>query len=275
MNLVAFFLIVYVLGIKCIDVERIDKEYYMLLDKTNTHPGDYLENRHSMDKVKNHLDIEFVQVEIEETFNKYPLLIDRLDRLLSLSSRELIHTDNNNKIILIPFKSIRLTNDDGEINVGNYKGSYLKNSKIVQEYTGGDKCDICKGKNWSGTIYYMPETGELELSGPIENSTCNYKLIVKGEELGFNEKIHIVEVRNKTKNKENAQQATLLASEEQKEETGNNSVCSRNSCKNTPEGPHSILKKAEGSSEMDQTEEPAATEGEKKDSTEEIKKEDL
>lgn len=298
MNLAAFFLVICI-GFACsFNIEDMDREYYILVNKTDISPSQYpkrLGNESETNRPS--FELEFTEVGTEENLNKNPSLVDRVDRLMHLSNREIVHMDNNNKISLIPFKSIRLTNDDGEINVGYYKGSYLRNSKLVQMYTGGDKCDICKSKNWMGTIHYIPDNGPIELSGPIENSTCNYKLIVKGEELGRKEEMKILEIKIKpAETKEEIEEKTEKTeeTEEKKVEVDTSpadsitstdeteKTCTENTCKPTVDKPviytdNSTTKEEniEQDKQMEQTEQTENNEKSKENEEKDIKREDL
>ncbi|KAI5190526.1 hypothetical protein NEMIN01_1064 [Nematocida minor] len=244
-----FFLIICITRVWSFDIENLDREYYMITNKTKNLPENYpntqnLSNSKDSDKSESAVNIGFIQVEIKEELAKSIPLIEKIERLIGLSTKELVHTDNNNKIVLAPFKSIKLVNDDGEINVGSYKNSYIRKDKIVQEYTGGDRCDICKSKRWSGTIHYMVDAGDLELSGPVESSTCNYKLIVKGKDLGSVEKYTVLKVTDsKGKEEEAVSENSLI-------EENISHVCDGKSCRTRirigdADGPQIVLESEE------------------------------
>ncbi|KAH9385287.1 uncharacterized protein NEMAJ01_0183 [Nematocida major] len=227
MNYYVFFLAVYVLSAQCFNVENLDREYYLISNKKVFSPAEYSERVAKGETPK--INIEFKPVEVKRETNKYVSLLESLDKLQNLASRELVHSDSNNKIILVPFKSIKLINDDGEVNVGYYKGSYVKKGRIIQSYTGGDACDICKGKRWSSTVHYQPDLSEMELSGPVESSTCSYTFSVKGNELTNEEKyvvLDVVPVENKDPEAEKDQ-----STEENSQESAQ--ACANNVCKNS------------------------------------------
>ncbi|KAI5173243.1 hypothetical protein NEFER03_2195 [Nematocida sp. LUAm3] len=162
------------------DPERIDREYFSVV-KEGIEEGETY-------KVDNRV---YMFQEKEETniFNRELGLLDRVDKVLDMMGRKIELVEGGTKIVLDPFVSIRLESEDGSIDVGQYSNMFETRDELVQRYTNGDNCDICKGKKWSGSVIYRPDKNSIHLSGPIENSTCNYKLVVKGEELGATERI--------------------------------------------------------------------------------------
>ncbi|KAI5192082.1 hypothetical protein NECID01_1791 [Nematocida sp. AWRm77] len=120
-------------------------------------------------------------------FNPNASLVGRIDKIFGLGGEVLEHVEGSTKIRLEPFKSITLETEDGRTNVGTYSSMYEHQGEIAQRYTNGDQCDICKGKKWEGSVIFLPRKGPLELIGPVESSTCTYKLVVQGDSLGREE----------------------------------------------------------------------------------------
>ncbi|EHY64625.1 hypothetical protein NERG_02244 [Nematocida ausubeli] len=176
------------------------------------------------------MNIEFVENEVRTELNKAIPLIDKIDKLLGLAWKELVHSDRNNKIILIPFKSIKLQNDDGEVSVGYYSRSYVKKDRIIQEYTGGDVCDICKSKSWKGSVHYMADSEELELSGPVETSTCSYKFLVRGNALATKEKYVVLSAVPRAQSEKKEENSDEDKKEEKSVEEKIENTCSRKGC---------------------------------------------
>lgn len=208
MKYIVFLVVTSLMVIRSFEIEDLDREYYIIENKTSMTPEEY--NTYT-DKDGKPIDIVFEESEVKRELNKGLSLLKKIDNLMKLSSKELIHSDSNNKIVLVPFKHIKMINDDGEISVGNYSGSYIKKDRIIQNYTNGDTCDICKDKKWSATIHYIPDTGEIELSGPVESSTCNYTFTVKGKDLLTEEKYIVLTALEK--NTENNYKSTIITPE--------------------------------------------------------------
>ncbi|KAI5137638.1 uncharacterized protein NESG_01883 [Nematocida ausubeli] len=221
------FLALCILSVRCIDIENLDREYYTIQNKTNVMPG--MPTQPGAPSFLN-MNIEFVENEVRTELNKAIPLIDKIDKLLGLAWKELVHSDRNNKIILIPFKSIKLQNDDGEVSVGYYSRSYVKKDRIIQEYTGGDVCDICKSKSWKGSVHYMADSEELELSGPVETSTCSYKFLVRGNALATKEKYVVLSAVPRAQSEKKEENSDEEKKEEKSVEEKIENTCSRKGC---------------------------------------------
>lgn len=152
---------------------------------------------------KNHkfgeTDYFFEEISEKEELNKAPNTIDQINRMIELREKKLSHSDGTTKITLVPFGSIQLESEETRINIGKYHHTYKGKENIIQSYRNGDQCDICRGKRWKGTIIYKVDKGPLELTGPVESSTCNFTLVVKGEDLAVPEKYRVLAVYKKEK----------------------------------------------------------------------------
>ncbi|KAI5166681.1 hypothetical protein NEIG_01980 [Nematocida sp. ERTm5] len=177
---VVVFLVLCIFSVRCMNVEDMDRIYYKIQNDTKYVPGG---KKVPGASILDEMNIQFMVGEKKKELSKYTPLIVKIDKLLNLAGKELVHSDKNNKIILTPFNSIKLLNDDGEVNVGYYAGSYIKKDRIIQKYINGDVCDICKSKNWTGAVHYIADSNETHLSGPVEASTCSYKFLVSGKDL--------------------------------------------------------------------------------------------
>ncbi|KAI5180016.1 hypothetical protein NEOKW01_0345 [Nematocida sp. AWRm80] len=194
------------------DVERIDKEYFKILHKTVVDEFQEDVNADIVDTAEGKY--QFTLGEEKRQFNRNISLSDRLSKILALRGTTLVHTEDNTKVILEPFKEIRIESDEGNIVVGHYQNTHIRGHQIVQKYSNGDVCDICKEKRWTGSVMYVPDKSELKLHSPIESSTCNYKLIVKGDVLGEYEKYKVL-TATKLVHPENAQTNTTEPTQSQ------------------------------------------------------------
>lgn len=168
---------------QCLDMEKLDRMYYRPVEQEGVQ-GDR--------RVVGDRWYHFQEEGERQEFNANTDTLSRIDKILGLAGQRLEHVEGSTKIILEPFKSITLESEDGQINVGSYAGLRERRGEIVQSYTNGDQCDICKGKRWEGTVVFLPDNGPLELTGPVESSTCSYRLVVKGEPLGAEETYRVL-----------------------------------------------------------------------------------
>ncbi|OAG31415.1 hypothetical protein NEDG_01942 [Nematocida displodere] len=172
------------------DIEKMDHIYYRVVSVPEDvamqmpEPGTGI----SVDGLVH----EFFLSEEREELNKNTSLIDRIDKILGLTEEKLAHVEGSTKIVVQPFKGIHLETDEGVVNVGQYTSTFEKKGEIIQQYTRGDRCDICQDKKWKGTVIYKPDTGPLQVTGPIESSTCNYQLIIKGSALADVERYKVL-----------------------------------------------------------------------------------
>ncbi|KAI5186094.1 hypothetical protein NEHOM01_1276 [Nematocida homosporus] len=190
-----------------LDPERFDREYFMvkrcdvLTETPNNTPDSSETPNHNPNPIE---ELKVGQDEYQfrvgpkvKELNKNIELIDKVDRLLSIQGRTLEHKEGTTKLTMVPFDSITLETEDGPVKVGEYYGTFDKKGELTQTYIKGDKCDICRGKNWTGMVTYKSNQDPLHLTGPIESSTCTYKLLVLGEELAETETYHPLEVSQK------------------------------------------------------------------------------
>lgn len=155
----------------------------------------------------------FEEVAEKEELNHSPNTIDQINRMIELREKKLSHSDGTTKITLVPFGSIQLESEETKINIGKYHHTYKGKENIIQSYRNGDQCDICRSKRWKGTIIYKVDKGPLELTGPIESSTCNFTLMVKGKELGIPEKYKVLAVTKREEKKIEATQKGIEGKE--------------------------------------------------------------
>lgn len=95
----------------------------------------------------------------------------------------IIYTTKKKNYMIYPFDKIVMCEDDREICLGRYTGSFFLDEIYWQSFECGDACDLRKSQERVSTVSFTGMIGELRVDKFYEKRLCEYVFYVGGEEL--------------------------------------------------------------------------------------------